>query len=640
MVRANKNLPKSKLDKRKAFKTTAKDTRDDKNKRSDKDSKSSEKKVVKRKPLEDYSDLSDDSEEEPQLLESVFSKLENDETEDKTDNEDDVNISKSEKHSFPGFSGSEQSDEDNEGNVNDTSSDISPSEDDDWMEEDNDSPYGENMDILEASKALDKKNLKKKLQSEKEIKEGLERDIMEAKEDLVLPCMDPSNKTNKNFATPPEVIRERIAAIIEVLTEFNIRRNPDISRGDYLEQLARDIAEYYGCLRSLVDLFMALFPSAEECVEFLEASDRPRPVVIRTNTLKIRRKDLLEALKKRGVNAEAISKWSKVGIKIIQSSVPIGATPEYLAGHYMLQSAASMCPVMALDPQPEERVLDMSCAPGGKTSYICQLMKNTGCVIANDLKKERQTATVANLHRLGVRNAIVCCQDGRFLAPSPENTHKKKNKETYNGYGLFDRVLLDAPCSGLGVISHDPSVKIQRTIKDIRNCSFLQKELILSAIDCINLKSNFGGVLVYSTCSVAIEENEEVIEYALSKRNVKLIPCGLDHGLPGLMSNNKGKKFHPSMKLSRRFYPHVHNMDGFFVAKLKKVADGPKLTTEAAKSEMKKKNKDSESKKSKKIKESKGSKEKANKSDRTKTKDYAKSKKISSKKENGAKKNN
>ncbi len=161
----------------------------------------------------------------------------------------------------------------------------------------------------------------------------------------------------------------------------------------------RDLSEYYGYIPELADFFLELFSPAE-CVEYMDSSDRPRPLVIRTNTLKTTRKDLMDALTKRGAVVEAIE-WSKVAIKVTESSVPIGATPEYLAGHYMLQSAASMNPVLALAPKPNERVLDMSAAPGGKTSYISQLMRNSGIVIANDLKPQRQKATVANLHRLG-----------------------------------------------------------------------------------------------------------------------------------------------------------------------------------------------------------------------------------------------
>jgi 25S rRNA (cytosine2870-C5)-methyltransferase len=321
---------------------------------------------------------------------------------------------------------------------------------------------------------------------------------------------------------------------------------------------SRDLSEYYGYIPDLVELLLDIFSPAE-CVEYMDASDRPRPLVIRANTIKVTRKDLVDALSKRGVNLEAVE-WSKVAIKVTESTVPIGATPEYLAGYYMLQAAASLNPVMALGPMPGERVLDMSAAPGGKTSYIAQLMKNSGTVVANDLKPQRQKATVANLHRLGVKNAIVCCYDGR------------KIPKIMRG---FDRVLLDAPCSGLGIISRDQSVKLQRTRKDVQRLAHLQKELLCAAVDACDHTSKSGGYVVYSTCSISTEENEQVVQYILQKRHVRLVETGLEVGRPGF-TRYKERRFHPSLALTRRFYPHVHNMDGFFVAKFKKYASGPK----------------------------------------------------------------
>jgi len=356
-------------------------------------------------------------------------------------------------------------------------------------------------------------------------------------------------------------LRARIEDVLEVLADFKSRREPGRSRSEYIERLAQDMAELFGYLQELVDYFLSML-GPNEALEFLEASDKPRPMVVRVNTLKARRKDLAAALMKRGVRLDPLAPWSKVGLKIYESTVPIGATPEYLAGHYMLQSAASMCPVMALGPQPGDRVLDMSAAPGGKTSYIAQLMRNKGVIIANDLKPERQKATVANLHRLGVRNAVTCIFDGRKLGSQMRNS--------------FDRILLDAPCSGLGVISRDPSVKVQRTIPDVLRCAHLQKELLVAAIDALNHKSKKGGgYMVYSTCSVAVAENEEVVNYLLSKRDVKLVDTGLDFGKPGF-TRFEHKRFHPSLALTRRFYPHVHNMDGFYVAKIQKLSDSRK----------------------------------------------------------------
>ncbi|KAG1151409.1 hypothetical protein G6F37_001191 [Rhizopus arrhizus] len=351
------------------------------------------------------------------------------------------------------------------------------------------------------------------------------------------------------------VVSQRIKDLVNVLNDFKKFRDPNTSRQDYVDRLIKDIASYYGYSEFLAEKLFNLFP-VSEAIEFFEANEVARPVTIRTNTLKTRRRDLAQALINRGVNLEPIGKWSKVGLQVFESQVPIGATPEYLAGHYMLQAASSFLPVMALAPQPDERVLDMASAPGGKTTHIAALQKNTGMVFANDATKDRLKSLVANIHRLGVKNAVVCNYDGR---------------EFPKVLGGFDRVLLDAPCSGTGVISKDPSVKLNKTEKDFIDIPFLQKQLILSAIDSVDAKSKTGGYIVYSTCSVTVEENEAVVNYALSKRpNVKLVPTTLDFGREGFASY-RGKTFHPSLKLTRRFYPHVHNMDGFYVAKFKKL---------------------------------------------------------------------
>jgi len=241
-------------------------------------------------------------------------------------------------------------------------------------------------------------------------------------------------------------------------------------------------------------------------------------------------------------------------LQVFESSVPIGATPEYLAGHYMLQAASSFLPVIALSPQPDERVLDMASAPGGKTTHMAALMANTGVIFANDANKARTKSLTANIHRLGCKNVVVCSYDGR---------------EFPKVMGGFDRVLLDAPCSGTGVISKDASVKTNKSERDFALLSHLQKQLILCAIDSVTPDSKTGGYLVYSTCSVTVDENEAVVDYALRKRpNVKLVDTGLEFGRPGFTSF-RGKNFNEKVSLTRRFYPHVHNMDGFFVAKFK-----------------------------------------------------------------------
>ena len=366
----------------------------------------------------------------------------------------------------------------------------------------------------------------------------------------------------------------------------------------------------------LIDYFFDIF-NPKECLEWLEANESDRPLVIRTNTLKTRRRDLAQALINRGVNLDPLADWSKLGLKIYDTPVPIGATPEYLAGHYILQSASSMLPVMALNPQPGERILDMCSAPGGKTSHIAQLMKNTGVLIANDLKKERLVATVANLHRLGVTNTIVTNYTGLNFPKV---------------MGKFDRVLLDAPCSGLGVISRDTSVKMNRTIKNIQANAALQKQLILAAIDSVDATSKHGAILVYSTCSISIFENEDVVNYALRKRHVKLVDTGLSFGTPGF-TTYRHYHFHPTLSLTRRYYPHVHNTDGFYVAKFVKLSnDIPTNGDEDENEEVEtKKEKNQEKRKNKKV--VKHAKEKAVKQTKEKVMKHAKEKAVKPSKE-------
>ena len=175
----------------------------------------------------------------------------------------------------------------------------------------------------------------------------------------------------------------------------------------------------------------------------------------------------------------------------------------------MKQSAASFLPCMALDPGQNERVLDMCCAPGGKTTYLAAMMRNTGALVnifcllcflifnfqihfcliynqfqqyANDVNAARLIAVRANLARMGVKNAVITHYDGRRFPPMS-----------------FDRILVDAPCTGLGVVSRDPSVKFSKTAKDVAKCAHLQRELLLTAIDRCDASSKTGGVIVYST---------------------------------------------------------------------------------------------------------------------------------------------
>ena len=422
--------------------------------------------------------------------------------------------------------------------------DEEDSDDDDGSDDDDD------MKVEKTSRKLQSKQAKMLKEGEEEMHLNLTKT-----EKFQLPSGQEIEKEAQG-APDLQIVQGRIREVIAVLQNFKTRREEGVDRQTYLNRLKKDLCTYYNYNEFMIERFMQVF-QITEIVEVLEANEVQRPVTIRTNSLKTRRRDLAQALISRGVNLDPVGKWSKVGLVVYSATVPLGATPEYLAGHYILQGASSLLPVMALAPQVNERVLDMASAPGGKTTHIAAIMNNTGMVLANDANKDRCKAVVGNCHRLGITNTVICNYDGRKLPKIMAG---------------FDRVLLDAPCSGTGVISKDESAKLSKDEQDIHLCSHLQKELILAAVDCLDHKSKTGGYLVYSTCSVLPEENENVVDYVLRKRHVKLVPTGLDFGVEGF-TKYREKRYHPSMNLCRRYYPHTHNMDGFFVAKIKKLSN-------------------------------------------------------------------
>lgn len=429
-----------------------------------------------------------------------------------------------------------------------------------FSEDEDDSDAEEKLtaaNIEGLSRKLDLQQADVDAEAQQELEDDALQTNIAADEDI----LDGTRPATTGLAPDLQLLRSRITETIRVLGDLPKLGEKGKSRSDYTSLLLSDICTYYGYTPYLAEKLFSLFTPLE-AFAFFEANESPRPVVLRTNTLRTNRRTLAQALINRGVVLEPVGKWSKVGLQVFESAVPLGATPEYLAGHYILQAASSFLPVMALAPQPGERILDMAAAPGGKTTYISALMRNTGCVFANDANRQRAKGLIGNIHRLGCKNTIVCNLDAKDAFPRI--------------IGGFDRVLLDAPCSGTGVIGKDPSVKTSKTERDFLALPHMQKQLLLAAIDSTDHASKTGGYIVYSTCSVTVEENEGVVQYALRKRpNVRIVDTGLgSFGSEGF-KKYMNKRFDERMKLTRRYFPHRENVDGFFVCKLQKTGPTP-----------------------------------------------------------------
>jgi NOL1/NOP2/sun family putative RNA methylase len=266
---------------------------------------------------------------------------------------------------------------------------------------------------------------------------------------------------------------------------------------------------------------------------------------LRVNELKISNSDLRTRLESKGFELENTVLPEVFLVK--RSPMSIGATTEYMLGQYYVQDLSSCLAVDALDAGPDQTVLDIAAAPGGKTTFVAQRMKNTGSVIALEPNERRARSMTFNLARCGVSNTAIFRLDGR----DAEQLGAK-----------FDRVLLDAPCSCEGVIAKDTTRKTSHSPGDVEYCSDRQEELVESAARLVKP----GGVLVYSTCSFAPEENEMVVDSLLHSGHISVEP--LPYGSEGLMRFDD-HEFSAQLKNSRRLYPHLHNTTGFFIAKLR-----------------------------------------------------------------------
>ncbi|MFA6889281.1 MAG: RsmB/NOP family class I SAM-dependent RNA methyltransferase, partial [Candidatus Woesearchaeota archaeon] len=228
----------------------------------------------------------------------------------------------------------------------------------------------------------------------------------------------------------------------------------------------------------------------------------------------------------------------------------VGNLIEHSLGFIYIQEAASMIPPVVLDPQPGEIILDMCAAPGSKTTQIAQYMNNEGILIANDFQYQRLQALGLNMQRCGLRNCILTMMEGHWF------------KEFQ-----FDRILVDAPCSGTGTIRKSLKTLLMWNRAGIKQLAGQQRHLIDTAFN--NLKPN--GVMVYSTCSNEPEEDEAVVSYLLNKYPnavCEKIELNINHG-PAIMEF-EGETYNKGVAHCLRLWPQDNDTEGFFIAKIRK----------------------------------------------------------------------
>ncbi len=336
--------------------------------------------------------------------------------------------------------------------------------------------------------------------------------------------------------------------------------NPDIFHNEY----SKKIAEKYGYKDWMISRFLRFVPHTELLLEYIEKNKSSYSEYIRANSLKMDSVSLKKRLTEKGYlleetildevfkidkanNASNSNNYKKTNLPTI------GSTLEYLKGYYYIQDLSSCIAVgeLEIDERDCATVLDMAASPGGKTTFIAQKMNNTGNIIACEPNPKRMASLLFNLSRCGVKNTTI------FNMPG-EDVEKLGIK--------FDRVLLDAPCSCEGIVTKDETRKKSRNLKDIEICSIKQRNLIQSAFQVLKP----GGKMVYCTCSFAPEENELVVDELMRNNNdndMELEP--VRYGIDGLTEYGD-RQFSKELHHTKRLYPHIHNTNGFFIAKLTK----------------------------------------------------------------------
>jgi 16S rRNA (cytosine967-C5)-methyltransferase len=285
-----------------------------------------------------------------------------------------------------------------------------------------------------------------------------------------------------------------------------------------------------------VDLF-----GRSEAIAFLEGNLNAPPTSIRINTLKGPSEEILQKIGSEGIELQKTEPL-KYTYKVITARRPLTSATSFQEGLFYIQDKASCFAAEAADPTPNATVLDICAAPGAKTTYLAQLMQNQGTIYSIDYSVRRMKVWKREVSRMGLKIAEPVISDASTLSPLVI---------------AADVVVLDPPCTGTGAFGKFPSAKWRLTPKSIGRMAEIQRRMINACSE----KVKPGGVLTYSTCSITVEENELIIEQFLEEhKEYSLVKISPDLGGPGLRG----------LEDCRRLYPHLHESNGFFVAKLQK----------------------------------------------------------------------
>jgi NOL1/NOP2/sun family putative RNA methylase len=315
-------------------------------------------------------------------------------------------------------------------------------------------------------------------------------------------------------------------------------------------EIARDLAQKYKYLPYMVERYIS-FLGIEETRKYLTANEKKLYPSIRVNELKISSEDLKNILTRKGFNLRKVQDIS-YGFKVLKEPMNLGSLHEFLQGYYYLQDIASMIPPIILSPNSSDFVIDMAASPGSKATQLAQIMKNKGKLLLIEKNSQRLSSLRFNLRRMGVKNSILI----NFNSERLSDLNLKANK-----------ILLDAPCSGEGLIRKDPTRKRSKKFEDFNRMQKIQKSLLKEGLTSLAIK----GELVYSTCSIAPEENELVLDEVLQEFNkCRIQKISLKMGSPGL-TKVYGKNLNEELKNARRLYPHKDDTIGFFICLIQKL---------------------------------------------------------------------